>query len=344
MNRFISILFPFGIIVYFLLFTSSCKKEKSIFAVADFTYSGRTDTVPTTIQFINNSFGLSYIWDFGDGSGSTEKNPYHIYNQVGTYRVNLIARGSNNDDTMKVVIEVGDYIPRNGLVGWWPFNGNADDESGKGNHGSIVNANLTTDRFLNDQAAINQQDDGSFVRTQNIILNVENTFSISLWANPLNDDIVKIQGVTGNEGPGKMSVIHPPHGSNWGSSMNNAGVGINVGRNQVQVVEHSHLYIASPLVYSGQIFGWSHIVLLYENRIPKLFVNGEFKATGLMSPKQSVRPGGGYCNVYNLSGFGTSFSPNGNPVGNFKGSYDDIGIWNRALTQQEITNLYNGGR
>jgi hypothetical protein len=25
-----------------------------------------------------------------------------------------------------------DYLPTNGLVGWWPFNGNANDESGNG--------------------------------------------------------------------------------------------------------------------------------------------------------------------------------------------------------------------
>ena len=25
------------------------------------------------------------------------------------------------------------YIPTNGLVGWWPFNGNSNDESGSNN-------------------------------------------------------------------------------------------------------------------------------------------------------------------------------------------------------------------
>jgi hypothetical protein len=29
---------------------------------------------------------------------------------------------------------VPNYVPTNGLVGWWPFNGNANDESGNGNH------------------------------------------------------------------------------------------------------------------------------------------------------------------------------------------------------------------
>ena len=44
-------------------------------------------------------------------------------------------------------------IPTAGLVGYWPFNGNANDMSGNGNHGILGGANggpaLTTDRFGN---------------------------------------------------------------------------------------------------------------------------------------------------------------------------------------------------
>ena len=40
------------------------------------------------------------------------------------------------------------YVPANGLVGWWPFNGNANDESGNGRNG-IINGGVITsiDRF-----------------------------------------------------------------------------------------------------------------------------------------------------------------------------------------------------
>lgn len=37
-------------------------------------------------------------------------------------------------------------IPTNGLVAYYPFNGNANDESGNGNNGIIHGATLTTDR------------------------------------------------------------------------------------------------------------------------------------------------------------------------------------------------------
>lgn len=33
--------------------------------------------------------------------------------------------------------QIPNYVPSNGLVGWWPFNGNANDESGNGNNGTV---------------------------------------------------------------------------------------------------------------------------------------------------------------------------------------------------------------
>jgi hypothetical protein len=46
--------------------------------------------------------------------------------------------------------QVPSYVPTNGLVGWWPFNGNANDESGNGNNATVLNGTiLTTDRFNN---------------------------------------------------------------------------------------------------------------------------------------------------------------------------------------------------
>ena len=43
--------------------------------------------------------------------------------------------------------QVPSYVDTNGLVGWWPFDGNANDISGNGNNGLVYGATLTTDRF-----------------------------------------------------------------------------------------------------------------------------------------------------------------------------------------------------
>jgi hypothetical protein len=42
---------------------------------------------------------------------------------------------------------------QNGLVGYWPFCGNANDASGNGNNGTVNGATLTTDRFGNSNGA-----------------------------------------------------------------------------------------------------------------------------------------------------------------------------------------------
>lgn len=54
--------------------------------------------VPYTAIFTNNSLGgLSFLWDFGDGSApSTTDNPSHLYDRVGTYVVKLKAFDSTS--------------------------------------------------------------------------------------------------------------------------------------------------------------------------------------------------------------------------------------------------------
>ncbi len=239
-----------------------------------------------------------------------------------------------------IYAQVPTYVPTNGLIAYYPFNGNANDVSGNGNNGTINGANLTNDRINSANSAINCTNSNSYIRTQSVIQNVANTFTISFWANPQQADLVRPQGVVGNESTGTMTVINPPHGSNWGDISQNAGVGVNVGTNQIQIVEHTHLYVASPLVYPTNINGWHHIVVVYNQHIPKLYLDGILVATGLQSNIPNVRPGNGFDSWYGQSGFGSSFNPNGNPIGQYKGNFDDIGIWNRALTQEEITNLY----
>lgn len=44
-------------------------------------------------------------------------------------------------------------VPTDNLVAHYPFNGNADDTSGNGHHGTVLGATLTTDRFGNPDGA-----------------------------------------------------------------------------------------------------------------------------------------------------------------------------------------------
>jgi len=60
---------------------------------------------PFTVSFKNNSFqGVqSYLWDFGDGQISTEKNPVHIYQTQGIYSVTLTVNGPSGSSSEKKI-------------------------------------------------------------------------------------------------------------------------------------------------------------------------------------------------------------------------------------------------
>ena len=82
--------------------------------------------------------------------------------------------------------QVPSYVPANGLVGWWPFNGNANDESGDGNNGTVNGATLTTDRFgvANQAYSFDGVNDIIQLGDLNYInAGVPGEFSISIWLN-----------------------------------------------------------------------------------------------------------------------------------------------------------------
>ncbi len=70
----------------------------------------------------------------------------------------------------------------NGLVGYYPFNGNVNDESGNGNNGNIIgNISLITDRLGNNNSAYNF-DGASYIHT-NLLPPIGNAArTISFWA------------------------------------------------------------------------------------------------------------------------------------------------------------------
>ena len=74
---------------------------------------------------------------------------------------------------------------------------------------------------------------------------------------------------------------------------------------------------------------WTNVIGIYYNGAWNIYFNGVLNSTsnGIFASPDIP------CSLF----FGNS----GNNIG-FNGDLDDIGIWNRALTQQEITDLYNG--
>ena len=71
--------------------------------VVDFSTNVTSGVSPVPVQFTDQSTGLifSWLWDFGDGTTSTEQNPLHWY-APGTYSVNLkVTNSGGSNSTLK---------------------------------------------------------------------------------------------------------------------------------------------------------------------------------------------------------------------------------------------------
>jgi PKD repeat protein len=69
--------------------------------VSNFWASPLEGPVPLTIEFVNKSVGTvnSQVWDFGDSSTSTQKNPFHTYQTTGYFSVSLMVQGPAGSHT-----------------------------------------------------------------------------------------------------------------------------------------------------------------------------------------------------------------------------------------------------
>jgi len=71
--------------------------------VVDFTANDTAScSAPFTVQFTDNTTGATgWLWDFGDGSTSTQQNPSHQYNTLGDYSVTLtVTSGAGCSNTL----------------------------------------------------------------------------------------------------------------------------------------------------------------------------------------------------------------------------------------------------
>ena len=84
--------FLFPLIVFLFITLFSCQEVPD----AGF-YSSKTDAATyDAIKFINTSSnGYIWVWDFGDGHTSDQRDPTHTYKNDGSYNVELTAYSKN---------------------------------------------------------------------------------------------------------------------------------------------------------------------------------------------------------------------------------------------------------
>jgi hypothetical protein len=232
------------------------------------------------------------------------------------------------------------YLPSNGLVAWYPFNGNANDESGNGNNGTVNGATLTSDRNGNENSAYyfsGSNSNPTYIQGDCSNFPIEErTVSVWFFANDIGFGQVSGRGLLGYGGQtcGQSWIQHicitqSPNTYEVQGHCNNEAVNVNYGPTHPNNQWHNWIISTSAL---GTQF----------------YIDGELIFSDVV-----------FINQTNVAGkvfiFGSVVSENGNGFFNgdvnsipFNGFLDDIAIYNRALTQEEITALYtstpvNGG-
>jgi len=81
--------------------------------VANFTADVAAGNTPLIVTFSDLSSGemTSYLWNFGDGTTSTEANPSHVYSAVGEHTVTLTVTGPAGSNTKTRTNYIGIVIP-----------------------------------------------------------------------------------------------------------------------------------------------------------------------------------------------------------------------------------------
>jgi hypothetical protein len=216
---------------------------------------------------------------------------------------------------------------QDGLVGYWPFCGNANDESGNGNNGTVNGATLAEDRFGNAGSAYGFDGVDDYVEVlENSVLKPTEQISLSAWIKidqDLSENFARIIN--------KELDSYPSYGS---YQLITGNFGLGQGGDLGFTIRTSNGYSWSGLTGNSFINEWVHVIGVYDGVSLKCYHNGQEVAnvnqTGSIQYSNSNIDFGRSTNTNGVSGL-TTF---------FKGLIDDITIYNRALSPEEVTQLY----
>jgi hypothetical protein len=201
----------------------------------------------------------------------------------------------------------------------------AYDSSGNGNNGNLVNGPIWVDGEFGKALQFDGIDD--FVNITNDFENVFNSFTIDFWVYPTATHEIDTESNSGYDGvSGQKYAIFPTNAYDLGLDNNHVCVGLSIGTNGVSVYEHAANHMPALLVWEGTLNGWTHITLVYDDRVPKLYINGNLVRTGLTSTKSYVHPSP---NNYFEDGIGGGY------WGYFNGAIDSLKIYDKALIPGE---------
>ena len=318
------------------LLSNGCKAKDSVqINVLDVTVNAGSDQtvcIGDSIQ-LNTSFtnATSFSWTPKAGlSDSTISNPFVKSTSSKQYILTAANGTCISRDTITIsVVQCNSCTNcntvtalNNGLVACYPFNGNANDETGHGNNGSPSSLSYSIDRFSELNASGDFSNSSSKVDVSPASFQL-NSYTYSVWvklnSTPASGQLYSILSIGSDKADQFLMVsnIIGQTGFGYGSYFAN--------------LTTPDRYWSASL---PSLATWYHIVLSRSTTTLNFYVNGT-----LMDSRSTSSSTAAYGNPSVQTIIGARV---GTPTTqHFDGNIDDLRIYNRTLSSTEIQSLYN---
>ncbi len=220
----------------------------------------------------------------------------------------------------------------NGLVAYYPFNGNANDASGNGNNPVFNNATLTTDRMGNANSAYHFNGIDNYIEIPNSpSINPANQISLCVYVRPTGFYLGPCHGnsiiMKGDADylPGNYALRFDDNAYTYGNNCANSIVDT-VHQNFYGVTAQAQSPGYLPYINKNE---WYCVVFTYDGSLGKFYVDGNLTDSEYTS-------GLTFSNGYDL--FFGKLNNSTFPYW-LNGDLDEIRVYNRAINDQEVKAL-----
>lgn len=296
---------------------------------ASFQPSSTNTFTGNTVSFTDTSVGTatSWSWTFEGGTPATsnEQNPTVTYETPGRYDVSFAA---SNDTNSSEVVE-DDFmivVPGDGLVGYFPLDGNAND-AGPDDIGHEIIGMVDfsgMDRNENENSAAIFDGASLISIADNPAMNFETTnFSIAVWFKTSNTSRMMVYQESGRNGPGDNQVWLRLN-DNADSRVIRAAVEDASGGAILNIPETD-----LPGVLTDDV--WHFATFVREGDESRIYVDGDLigSRTGALK------------DVSNEQNFSLGAQASGDGFSNFfTGQIDDLILYNKVLSAAEVSELF----
>lgn len=225
-------------------------------------------------------------------------------------RIGTVYGTGDGSSTFNLPTVIDPYVPRDALIGWWPMLNAAKDQWYHNNDGAVSGASIASDRNDHPEAALSFDGIDDAVEVANEFFNLGwAEWSISIWMRP---DSLKL-GTILNTIPEKGVKIRT-------TADGEIELAIGDGTNWL-----SDTWMADAVYQENE---WMHLCVVRSNLNIKVYVNGVLDSEFTLPNAPPLLD----CSLY----LGRCDCDNEFMVGRL----DDLGIWRRVLTQDEIAGLF----